>query len=102
MTLVACITIHHGAGADATSGTFAGVPWDAHVAVALPAVRLGSLVVEGLPQGEGCLLAELAMKLVLNSVTTGGHVLAGKIMSNRMIDMQGECETTVQLEWLSV
>lgn len=24
----------------------------------------------------------------LNSVTTGGHVLAGKIMSNRMIDMQ--------------
>eukprot|EP00729_Bicosta_minor_P000753 gene753-4495_t len=80
---VACITVHEDgaeSSAGGAAGTFAGVAWDAHVAVVLPAVRLEALVVKGLPQGEGCLLAELAMKLVLNSVTTGGHVLAGKIM----------------------
>ena len=32
--------------------------------------------------------AELAMKLVLNAITTGAFVLTGKVMSNRMIDLQ--------------
>lgn len=64
---VACITVHEDGAegsAGGAAGTFAGVAWDAHVAVVLPAVRLEALVVKGLPQGEGCLLAELAMKLV--------------------------------------
>jgi N-acetylmuramic acid 6-phosphate (MurNAc-6-P) etherase len=38
--------------------------------------------------GEGDVLAEIAVKLVLNAITTGGHIIKGKIMSNRMIDMQ--------------
>eukprot|EP00043_Microstomoeca_roanoka_P017014 m.176301 g.176301 ORF g.176301 m.176301 type:complete len:615 (-) comp16559_c1_seq3:171-2015(-) len=32
--------------------------------------------------------AELAMKLVLNAITTGAFVLTGKVMKNRMIDLQ--------------
>ena len=33
-------------------------------------------------------VAELAAKLVLNALTTGGFVLMGKVMKNRMIDLQ--------------
>lgn len=32
--------------------------------------------------------AEVALKLVLNAVTTGGHVLAGKVYGNTMIDLR--------------
>ncbi|EGD80773.1 glucokinase regulatory protein [Salpingoeca rosetta] len=32
--------------------------------------------------------AEIAMKLVLNAITTGAFVLTGKVMKNRMIDLQ--------------
>jgi hypothetical protein len=60
--------------------TMDAIPWDVHVVVSLPTVRLSATTVRGLSQGEGCMLAELGMKLVLNAVTTGGHVLAGKIM----------------------
>jgi N-acetylmuramic acid 6-phosphate (MurNAc-6-P) etherase len=30
----------------------------------------------------------LAVKWVLNAITTGGHVLAGKVLQNRMIDLR--------------
>lgn len=33
------------------------------------------------------MLAEYATKLVLNAITTGSHILAGKIYQNRMIDL---------------
>jgi len=33
------------------------------------------------------ILAEFAMKLVLNDITTGAHILSGKIYHNRMIDL---------------
>jgi N-acetylmuramic acid 6-phosphate (MurNAc-6-P) etherase len=33
-------------------------------------------------------LCELAMKLILNAVSTGAYVLLGKVLSNRMIDLQ--------------
>ena len=33
-------------------------------------------------------LVELAAKLVLNALTTGGHILKGKILRNRMVDVQ--------------
>ena len=33
-------------------------------------------------------LCELAMKLVLNAVSTGAYVLFGKVLGNRMIDLQ--------------
>jgi hypothetical protein len=39
----------------------------------------------------GEFLAEIAVKLVLNAVTTGGHVMKGKVLSNRMVDMQVRC-----------
>ncbi|MCX7918151.1 MAG: hypothetical protein N3A72_00810 [bacterium] len=32
--------------------------------------------------------SEFAMKLILNAITTGGHILAGKIYQNRMIDLK--------------
>ena len=32
-------------------------------------------------------LAEFAMKLVLNDITTGAHILSGKVYHNRMIDL---------------
>lgn len=38
--------------------------------------------------GQGDSLSELAVKLVLNAITTGGHVLKGKVMGNVMIDLQ--------------
>jgi N-acetylmuramic acid 6-phosphate (MurNAc-6-P) etherase len=34
------------------------------------------------------IFAEYAMKLVLNAITTGGHVLKGKVYQNRMIDLR--------------
>lgn len=34
------------------------------------------------------LYAELALKLVINALTTGAHVLAGKVFQNRMIDLR--------------
>jgi N-acetylmuramic acid 6-phosphate (MurNAc-6-P) etherase len=37
---------------------------------------------------ENMFVAELAAKLVLNALTTGGFVLKGKVMTNRMIDLQ--------------
>ncbi len=46
-----------------------GVPW-AHK------VRVG-IVAEGALEGSRC-FADAALKLVLNSITTGGHVLKGK------------------------
>ncbi len=39
--------------------------------------------VDGLPA-----YAEYALKLALNALTTGGHVLAGKVYGNRMIDLR--------------
>ena len=33
-------------------------------------------------------LCEVALKWVLNAITTGGHVLKGKVLKNRMIDLQ--------------
>lgn len=33
------------------------------------------------------MLAEYATKLVLNAITTGSHILAGKVYQNRMIDL---------------
>eukprot|EP00041_Stephanoeca_diplocostata_P019841 m.432496 g.432496 ORF g.432496 m.432496 type:complete len:650 (+) comp21408_c0_seq3:177-2126(+) len=33
-------------------------------------------------------LGEISVKLVLNAMTTGGHVLKGKILQNRMVDLQ--------------
>lgn len=35
-----------------------------------------------------CKQRELSTKLVLNAVSTGGHVLKGKIYQNHMIDLQ--------------
>lgn len=35
-----------------------------------------------------CEQRELSTKLVLNAVSTGGHVLKGKIYQNHMIDLQ--------------
>lgn len=32
--------------------------------------------------------AELSMKLILNAITTGGHILVGKVYQNRMIDLK--------------
>jgi N-acetylmuramic acid 6-phosphate (MurNAc-6-P) etherase len=32
--------------------------------------------------------AEVAMKFILNALTTGGHILAGKVYQNRMIDLK--------------
>jgi N-acetylmuramic acid 6-phosphate (MurNAc-6-P) etherase len=34
------------------------------------------------------IFAEYAMKLVLNAITTGGHVLTGKVYQNRMVDLR--------------
>jgi hypothetical protein len=31
---------------------------------------------------------QLGVKLVLNALTTGGHVLAGKVFGNRMVDLR--------------
>ncbi|MGC8740357.1 MAG: hypothetical protein ACP5UB_02745 [Candidatus Sumerlaeaceae bacterium] len=31
---------------------------------------------------------EMAIKLVLNATTTGGHILAGKVFGNRMVDLR--------------
>lgn len=39
--------------------------------------------VDGIP-----IYAEYAMKLAINALTTGGHVLAGKVFGNRMIDLR--------------
>ena len=33
------------------------------------------------------ILAEYATKLVINAITTGGHILAGKVYQNRMVDL---------------
>ncbi len=37
-------------------------------------------------------LSELSVKWVLNAISTGAHVLKGKVLGNRMIDMQARCE----------
>lgn len=34
------------------------------------------------------LLFEIAVKWVLNAISTGAHVLRGKVLGNRMIDLQ--------------
>jgi N-acetylmuramic acid 6-phosphate (MurNAc-6-P) etherase len=36
----------------------------------------------------GSAFSEMAMKLILNGITTGAHVLAGKVFSNYMIDLR--------------
>lgn len=41
----------------------------------------------GLKEPDQC-FAELAVKMVLNALSTGAHVLAGKVYSNRMIDLR--------------
>ena len=67
------------------------VEWDSVVDVALPKLALAALYDAGgvaEDDGEGCFLAEMAVKLVLNAVTTGGHIIKGKILSNRMVDLQ--------------
>ncbi|MCX7625327.1 MAG: hypothetical protein N2Z21_03845 [Candidatus Sumerlaeaceae bacterium] len=39
-------------------------------------------------EGLGLAPIEMGIKLVLNAITTGGHVLAGKVYGNRMVDLR--------------
>lgn len=59
---------------------------DAAVHLVLPAAA-PSCIAAG-DGRHGNFLAEIGVKLVLNAVTTGGHIMKGKIFSNRMIDLQ--------------
>ena len=34
------------------------------------------------------LLTELALKWLLNAVTTGAHIMKGKVLGNKMVDLQ--------------
>eukprot|EP00040_Diaphanoeca_grandis_P032737 m.199145 g.199145 ORF g.199145 m.199145 type:complete len:594 (+) comp32724_c0_seq1:163-1944(+) len=68
-----------------------GVAWDASVNIVLPSTSLRNLhshQQDDPANGEGCFLADIAVKLVLNAITTGGHIIKGKILSNRMVDLQ--------------
>mgnify|MGYP002402381604 CR=1 FL=1 len=60
---------------------------DAPANTLVVSVQLPALALSVLPAGPA-VLAELAVKLVLNAATTGGHVLKGKVMGNYMIDLQ--------------
>ncbi len=40
------------------------------------------------PDSHMTLLYEIAVKWVLNAISTGAHVLRGKVLGNRMIDLQ--------------
>ena len=70
------------AGRCSAAASGEGWPWGVRVELRLPRLTLTAA-----PEA-GALLAELAIKLGLNALTTGGHVLKGKIMSNRMVDLQ--------------
>ena len=66
-----------------------GLTGDVNVAITLPRLTPTAAplsLTACAPEGE--FLAELAVKLVLNAATTGGHIVKGKVMRNRMIDMQ--------------
>ena len=58
------------------------VVWDQRVDIAVSRAEL-SVGTFGVP-----VLAEMAMKIALNAVTTCGHVLKGKVMRNKMVDLQ--------------
>jgi hypothetical protein len=52
----------------------------------LPAVAPAAI--RSIAGRHGNFLAEIGVKLVLNAVTTGGHIMKGKIFGNRMVDLQ--------------
>lgn len=76
---VACVTMHEGASASSDVASFG---WDAHVSVRLGRGTCLSNMANHIPEtatGELQFLAELSMKLVVNAITTGGHILKGKV-----------------------
>lgn len=67
--------------------------FDRHVEVLLPSQLLSHYLVPHnghmtSPEGHMTLLFEIAVKWVLNAISTGAHVLRGKVLGNRMIDLQ--------------
>ncbi|MBX7245573.1 MAG: hypothetical protein K1X53_08735 [Candidatus Sumerlaeaceae bacterium] len=48
-----------------------------------------NIALDGSPHPElGAALLELQIKLVINALTTGAHVLVGKVFGNRMVDLR--------------
>lgn len=71
------------AGAKARGAVTAAISWAGGCAADIP------IVLEAEPHpllGDGPL--ELQVKLVLNALTTGAHILAGKVFGNRMVDLR--------------
>jgi N-acetylmuramic acid 6-phosphate (MurNAc-6-P) etherase len=66
-------------GARTVSVDWQGSPLNADVVIALPIQTDPWL---------GVAPIEMGIKLVLNAITTGGHVLAGKVFGNRMVDLR--------------
>ena len=61
------------------------------VNVSLPSATLLTLAQSALPQHASTMLqlyCEIAVKWVLNAITTGAHVLKGKVLRNYMVDLQ--------------
>jgi N-acetylmuramic acid 6-phosphate (MurNAc-6-P) etherase len=94
---VALLTV--GAGnPEAAAAAAAEFPADIAAHVVLPAVALEEMKADAAADaadpasavlGPSChWLAELAVKLVLNAISTGAHVLKGKVLGNLMIDLQ--------------
>ena len=54
-------------------------PWDVYVPVYTKRSQLSISTSVDFPGSGGCFLSEIAMKLVMNAATTGGHILKGKV-----------------------
>ncbi len=80
---------------ESQAATTALISWDGHHD-AIPAERAhfrplsisGPVGTDGKPRWTNHGPAQLSLKLMLNAITTGGHVLAGKVYGNRMVDLR--------------
>ena len=58
------------------------------IRILLPRQVLSSYWSSDLEEEEEAVNCEMAMKWALNAVSTGAHIMKGKVLCNRMVDLQ--------------
>ena len=64
------------------------VEFDLEIRVGLPWSSLISLWPFQWDKLTAAIFAQLSVKLILNAMTTGAHIIKGKVLGNKMADLQ--------------
>ena len=64
------------------------VEFDLEIRVGLPWSSLITLWPLQWDKQTAAIFAQLSVKLILNAMTTGAHIIKGKVLGNKMADLQ--------------